>query len=130
MAPPITYTVDGEQYLTAVTGWGGGYGMKNKHTDVVLPASIYTFKIGGKAPLPEKPQSIATELIRPDWDLMPAKAAKGGAVFNQYCGPCHVVAETGGGVAPDLGYSPLVATSAFEESGIRRQFGGQWNAEI
>ena len=47
MAPPVTYLVDGIQYLTVIAGWGGGYGMKNKHTEVLLPGTVYTFQIGG-----------------------------------------------------------------------------------
>ncbi|MCB0638443.1 MAG: PQQ-dependent dehydrogenase, methanol/ethanol family [Lewinella sp.] len=115
MAPPITYLVDGVQYLTVVTGWGGGYGMKNKHTDVILPGTIYTFSLDGTAPLPEAPTAYARELIKPEWTIDPARAVAGDALFGQYCGPCHVVAETGGGVAPDLGYSALVGNEAFSQ---------------
>lgn len=115
MAPPITYLVDGVQYLSVITGWGGGYGMKNKHTDVVLPGTLYTFKIGGDAELPQKPIALARDLINPDWEVDPNSIAMGETLYNQYCGTCHVVAETGGGVAPDLGYSIMVGNQAFEE---------------
>ncbi|WP_228853506.1 PQQ-dependent dehydrogenase, methanol/ethanol family [Aegicerativicinus sediminis] len=115
MAPPVTYSVDGIQYLTAVTGWGGGYGMKNKHTDVLLPGTIYTFKIGGTQPLPSKPEVLAKKLVSTATPLDENMVKKGESIFNRFCGTCHVVAETGGGVAPDLGYSAVVGTQAFHE---------------
>lgn len=114
LAPPITYLVDGVQYLTVVTGWGGGYGMKNKHTDVVNNGTIFTFKIGGTEALPEKPVAYKKELISPKWTVDQTKLAHGETTFWKYCGTCHVVAETGGGVAPDFGYSAMVGTPAFE----------------
>ncbi|MEL0454698.1 PQQ-dependent dehydrogenase, methanol/ethanol family [Flavobacteriaceae bacterium SZ-1-7] len=115
LAPPITYLVDGVQYITVITGWGGGYGMKNKHTNLVLPGTIYTFKIGGKQQLPEAYPLYERELINPLWELDKSKIVEGETLFWQYCGTCHVVAEGGGGVAPDLGYSFMVGNDAFKE---------------
>lgn len=115
LAPPVTYLVDGIQYVTVVTGWGGGYGMKNKHTNHILPGTIYTFKIDGKAELPSEIPVYDRELINPDWKLDYDKATQGETLFYKYCGTCHVVAENGGGVAPDLGYSFMVGTETFEK---------------
>ncbi len=115
MASPVTYLVDGVQYVTVVTGWGGGYGMKNKHTNSVLPGTIYTFKIGGNAKLPQSLPKQNKELIHPSWDIDQNKVTHGEELFNKYCGPCHVVADNGGGIAPDLGYSPLVGSPIFEK---------------
>lgn len=113
LAPPITYLVDGVQYVTVITGWGGGYGMKNKHTNIVLPGTIYSFKIGGKEPLPEAFPPFERDLINPDWKINTNEVSRGETLYWKFCGTCHVVAETGGGVAPDLGYSFMVGTETF-----------------
>ncbi len=113
MAPPVTYQVDGKQYVTVITGWGGGYGMKNKHTNQVLPGTIYTFTLGGTEALPEEVPPLEKKLVNLEWELDEEAVAHGQMVFDQYCGPCHVINSGGGGVAPDLGYSPLVGTEGF-----------------
>ena len=115
MAPPVTYLVDGVQYLTVVTGWGGGYGMKNKHTDVILPGTVYTFKIGGSDPLPDLPTFLPKRLISSNIATDITVIKKGERVFNKYCATCHALAESVGGVAPGLGYSSLVGTKGFEQ---------------
>ncbi len=123
MAPPVTYLVDGVQYITAITGWGGGYGMKNKHTNAVLPGTIYTFRIGGQQPLPPKQPAYEQELHDPEnWQVDLNKVNMGETQYWKYCGPCHVVAETGGGVAPDLGYSLLVGDPAFDQVVLQGAF--------
>ncbi len=115
MAPPVTYLVDGIQYLTVIAGWGGGYGMKNKHTEVLLPGTVYTFQIGGTEPLPKQPEVTPKKLAISKNPLNDETVKKGGNIFNTYCGTCHVIAENGGGVAPDLGYSLFVGTQTFKE---------------
>lgn len=115
LASPVTYMVDGVQYITVVTGWGGGYGMKNKHTNYILPGTIYTFKIGGKLALPSATPKNTQKLINPEWKVDKSKVAIGEELYYKFCATCHVVAETGGGVAPDLGYSPFVGTETFEK---------------
>jgi len=52
IAPPITYTVDGEQYLTVAVGWGGIVGLTRKFTKNVHPGRIFTFKLGGNGAMP------------------------------------------------------------------------------
>src|SRR5262249_34992305 len=57
IAPPISYTVDGEQYIAVAAGWGGAFALASvvpKHHDNVLTEGrILVYKLGGKTPLPE-----------------------------------------------------------------------------
>lgn len=115
LASPITYLVDGVQYITVVTGWGGGYGMKNKHTNYILPGTIYTFKIGGKLALPSATPKNTQQLINPELKVDNSKVAIGEELYYKFCATCHVVAENGGGVAPDLAYSQFLGTETFEK---------------
>ena len=54
IAPPITYSVDGIQYISFQVGWGGSGGAMNKKaTPDIFPAHIYTFRLDGKEKMPE-----------------------------------------------------------------------------
>ncbi len=52
VAAPATYMVDGVQYVSVAVGWGGVFGITQRATDREAPGTVYTFAIGGKAPLP------------------------------------------------------------------------------
>jgi len=52
-APPVTYSVDGIQYISFQVGWGGSGGaMNEKATPDIFPAHIYTFRLDGKEKMP------------------------------------------------------------------------------
>ena len=55
MAPPVTYLVDGVQYVSVMAGWGGPIGLNQRSPDPA-PSSraigrILTFTFGGTATL-------------------------------------------------------------------------------
>ncbi|MCB1846592.1 MAG: PQQ-dependent dehydrogenase, methanol/ethanol family, partial [Halieaceae bacterium] len=60
VAPPMTYAIDGEQYISVNVGWGGAYALV--FGEFVTPASlpnvsrVLTFKLGADGKLPQ-----------PDW---------------------------------------------------------------
>jgi PQQ-dependent dehydrogenase (methanol/ethanol family) len=106
LAGPITYRVNGEQYVAVLAGYGGSMGMasgtpfmKNKMPNGLIIA----FKLKGSAKLPaytpiplDKP-SPSTE------NFTPAQIATGQKFFFMYCQICH-----GGPVNPDLRRSALL----------------------
>ncbi len=58
VAAPITYMVDGEQYVAVNAGWGGGLAHveRSNYTKLFLgKPRLLVFKIGGKAKLPPLP---------------------------------------------------------------------------
>ncbi len=85
-ANPVTYTIDGVQYVTVATGRSG----------TQAPGRLYTFAIGGKGAMPamdpvappEDPSGINTaEAIRAEFDRVglpdePAARARAAAVFR------------------------------------------------
>jgi quinohemoprotein ethanol dehydrogenase len=104
IAAPMTWEKDGEQYVTIAAGWGGVYGVSNRHTDTVGPGTVYTFKLGGTA---EKPVfgELKTELMR-GVPYDPADIAEGQGLYVANCAACHGVPSVGtGGNVPNLGYS-------------------------
>jgi len=93
-----------KQYISIVVGWGGGYGMKKKFTPI-QPGRIFTFAIDAKAAYPEYNKAIPASIPDIAFNATKAETTAGETLYWQFCGTCHVVAEGGGGLAPDLAYS-------------------------
>jgi quinohemoprotein ethanol dehydrogenase len=134
-APPITYSVDGTQYVSVLVGWGAalaglGADLAAQHGWAyrVHPRRLVTFALGGDLALPPSPPPFFAEPIAaPDFEVDPELAAAGDPIFNGKCGLCHGIGAIAGGMAPDLRASPVVAShQAFVEvvlGGGRREFG-------
>lgn len=109
IAPPVTYTVDSEQYIAVVAGWGGAFGLASgvpRHRDNVLSEGrILAFKIGGQSELPPLKVAFIDIPVPPPMNVTPAQIALGETLFHQYCAICHGAGVTaaGGGI-PDLRY--------------------------
>ena len=103
IAPPVTYAIKGQQYLTVLVGYGGAApedpGWRfGKHIPRVL-----TFKLGGQAQLPPSPG--------PDFSVAPiddsrtpvdeVAAERGRALWGRTCFLCHIAGGAGAN-APDL----------------------------
>ena len=105
IAAPITYLVDGIQYVSIAAGWGGGVGQKMKFTDHILPGTIFTFALGKKADYPDYPKPEPRELIDLEVNTSADDLTRGASLFTTYCALCHAAVGSGGGNIPDLGYS-------------------------
>jgi quinohemoprotein ethanol dehydrogenase len=104
MAPPVTYEVDGKQYVSIAVGWGGGYGLVNRHADRMSPGAVYTFALGGNAKPPEfvnVQQGALVSGVKYD----PKDVEAGAALYISNCVMCHGFpgVDRGGG-APNMGY--------------------------
>jgi len=101
-APPITYLVDGEQYITIPVGWGGGLGQSNKYVDRIHTGTFYTFKLNGQAMPPEKLPAMASQFTQLKTDAAPENIGEGLNLYLQFCMGCHRSPGKGGGAIPDL----------------------------
>ncbi len=113
IAPPMTYELNGEQYVALMVGSGGG-GQVSAPSLLPkrprLPGRLLVFKIGGtaKAPdfvLPAEPEIDLTKVTTT------GDPKNGYVVFNNNCQVCHGANATGSWL-PDLKRSPLITTSA------------------
>jgi quinohemoprotein ethanol dehydrogenase len=110
VAPPITYRVDGEQYVAVLAGLGGGMALASADPPPATLASgnagrLLAFKLGAKERLPEP--ALALPLVIPiEAKLDPAQVAHGEQIFYRYCSTCHGPGAIGGGTVPDLRRSP------------------------
>src|SRR5690606_18909817 len=61
IAPPITYSVNGEQYVAVQVGWGGAFAIASgmKPPLSARYGRIMAFKLNGNAQLPPLPEPMA-----------------------------------------------------------------------
>lgn len=118
VAPPITYTVDGEQYVAVLAGWGGAYAitadghMINDQAPVRNISRLLVFKIGGKAALPDMPALADIPLDPPPSRADADTIALGKAKYARYCAVCHAPAAVGSTELPDLRRSGALGNAA------------------
>ncbi|MEI9889237.1 MAG: PQQ-dependent dehydrogenase, methanol/ethanol family [Caulobacteraceae bacterium] len=95
---PITYMLDGVQYIAVNAGWGGGAAQIERGAGAELPrasARLLVFKIGGTATLPAmKPEEEAPE--PPALRTSEEDVQKGAALFARTCAVCHGQQAVGG----------------------------------
>ncbi|MBK7948516.1 MAG: PQQ-dependent dehydrogenase, methanol/ethanol family [Deltaproteobacteria bacterium] len=118
IAAPISYAIDGEQYVAIAAGWGGGFALNGG--DAAAAAGVrgggrlLVFKLGGRAkrladPPPAPPRHYP---VRPKLEDA-REIERGAALFSEYCAACHGVGAAGGGVTPDLRFSPPAVRENF-----------------
>ncbi len=110
IAPPVTFTAGGAQYVAVLAGWGGSWALSPgiismKSGPVRNVSRLLVFKLGGKASLPEPAPFTEPPLDPPPATLSKPVVAHGAALYARYCGACHGDAAVAGGVTPDLRHS-------------------------
>jgi quinohemoprotein ethanol dehydrogenase len=114
VAGPMTYSVDGEQYIAVSAGWAGsliiiGGGLTAVHD---APTRMLVFKLGGKAVLPATaPRAIPAP---PPQTASAATIAGGEAAYNKTCRICHGGNLISGGMTPDLRFMSRETHAQFE----------------
>ncbi|MDG2060260.1 MAG: PQQ-dependent dehydrogenase, methanol/ethanol family [SAR86 cluster bacterium] len=104
-APPITYSIDGVQYISVIIGYGGAFpltsGVPSPNMGAKSNGQVLTFKLNGKETI-LKPKTYKS-MIKPPPSLADfATISKGEYEFHQHCQFCHGAGAGGGGVIPDL----------------------------
>ena len=105
IAPPITYTIDGEQYVSILVGWGGHMGKLYHFVDRIHPGTLFTFKIGGTAQALEKLPALDKPLTALRDNATPEQIGTGWNTWVQYCVFCHPSPGSGDAANPDLARS-------------------------
>jgi len=116
---PVTYSVNGEQYVLVPVGWGSGSRLFAPAWTMATPQSkrgpsrLLAFKLGGNVPFPT-PADIVPPVPKPPQQTADAEAIHEGAKFYKtfYCDGCHSPGLDGSGAwvlngaIPDLRYAP------------------------
>jgi quinohemoprotein ethanol dehydrogenase len=117
-APPITYSVDGKQFIALLVGWGGGGAGIANSVDIShgwaygqQTRRLVAFSLEGTQSLPASaPPVIVQPIPMPEFELNESLATQGGDEYGR-CWACHGIGVKAGGMAPDLRASAIVASS-------------------
>ena len=125
VAPPITYTVDGEQYVAVLAGWGGAYAITvdgallNDLAPVRNISRLMVFKLGASGELPPMPELAELPLDPPPSRASDDVIALGKTKYARYCAVCHAPAAVGSTVLPDLRRSGTLSNKASWQAVVR-----------
>ena len=117
MAPPVTYSVDGVQFVSLMVGWGGADGAFNApNRGKVKPGygRILTFALGGTATL--APRAFGhTEPPTPAITMNASAETvhEGKLLYGGNCAQCHGL-DVVAGPLPDLRYATRTVHEQFE----------------
>ncbi|MCP5166976.1 MAG: PQQ-dependent dehydrogenase, methanol/ethanol family [Pseudomonadales bacterium] len=108
VAGPVTYMVDGAQYVAFNVGWGGAFpitfGALAARTGVVPDSRLYVFKLDGKATMPAVRQRELTLPSPPPVTADAGTLQQGKVLFAEHCGVCHGLSAISADIIPDLRY--------------------------
>lgn len=113
---PGTYEIDGEQYVTITTGWGGSYALSAGYgfDEAVAPVvgKVVTFKLGGNEIIPDHDLPVIAHTAKGEPFGDEAMIADGMVKFSRNCMVCHGPLAISSGVLPDLRWSPISGSEA------------------
>jgi quinohemoprotein ethanol dehydrogenase len=121
MAAPMSYSVDGVQYVAVMAGYGGAAGWAYPENSAAYrygnQGRILAFRLGGPdvpkpatvsaAPIPQPPRQMGSA----------AEIRRGAKLFASQCSRCH--ANVARGLVPDLRRMAAGTHSAFDEIVLR-----------
>jgi quinohemoprotein ethanol dehydrogenase len=114
-AGPISYAVNGEQYIAVNAGMHGmaggrfGAGPVNRADGRVL-----AFKLGGTAVLPPLVDTVISAAPPAPLAVDAEVLEQGNAAYHRVCAGCHGMRGVGGGVIPDLRYMSEATHAEFD----------------
>lgn len=113
IAAPMSYAIDGEQYVAVLVGWGGVFDvapgiLAAKSGTPRNISRLMVFKLGGTATLPDPPALAERVLDPPAFTGTPEQAALGSRLYGRFCSTCHGDAAVAGALNPDLRHSPVI----------------------
>lgn len=115
VAPPITYAVNGQQYVAVEIGWGGAFALAagqlaldSQVNEGNVPRML-VFRLGGTEAMPPPPPRPHPRLEVPASTAGAATIALGERKYQSFCSVCHGDSAVSGGVLPDLRYAAALA---------------------
>ncbi|HVW69455.1 MAG TPA: PQQ-dependent dehydrogenase, methanol/ethanol family [Steroidobacteraceae bacterium] len=121
MAAPMTYRVNGVQYVSVMAGYGGGvlflpFPKSSAAYKYGNEGRIVTFRLdGGVTPKPPLADDQAHD-APPPREGSPVVIAQGELLYNRYCSRCHAF---GRGLVPDLRQLPRAIHNIFYDIVLR-----------
>ena len=117
-APPVTYSIDGKQYIAVLVGFGGGVAglggdisAANGWAYGVHDRRLVTFSLDGETMLPQQsPAAEAQPIEMLQFEIDDEMADQGAYEYGVRCTVCHGFNAISAGMAPDLRGSPILAS--------------------
>jgi quinohemoprotein ethanol dehydrogenase len=110
-APPVTYEIDGEQYVAVASGWGGAYALSAGFLfDKAVQSNlgrIIAFKLGAKGTVPDHQLIPVNRVPQAAKFGDQAMLQRGLVAYSRNCMVCHGPMGISSGVLPDLRWSPI-----------------------
>jgi quinohemoprotein ethanol dehydrogenase len=129
VAGPMTYSLNGTQYVAVMSGWGGPTVLNNRPIGKGKMGrgrlTVYTLGGTGKVEIVDLP---VLPIPMPTFKLAvtPAEVAEGSKQFATYCARCHGANVVSGGMVPDLRRSAESTHKSFQDivrGGVLHEFG-------
>jgi quinohemoprotein ethanol dehydrogenase len=121
IAAPVTYQVDGHQYVTILAGWGGAFALAGGEAARSAGGDpngrLLTFTLRGPFPTEAEVAKLLDE---------PGDVAEGGRIYHEHCAACHGANAVAGGTSiPDLRKAalPYEAFDAIVRTGTLHKLG-------
>jgi quinohemoprotein ethanol dehydrogenase len=105
MAAPVTYRVDGEQYVVVLAGMGGSHGGHFAKLAVENHGRVLAFKLGARAAMPPVRALPARSVHVARTGASAEQLELGQTLYARNCLFCHGVGAESSGLNPDLRFS-------------------------
>lgn len=106
VAAPMTYEVDGEQYVSVNVGWGGAFalvfGEFVQAESMPNVSRVLTFKLGEKGQLPDVDWKQKVAFNPPELTASADDLKTGHKLYQDICMGCHGLNAVSGLLVPDL----------------------------
>jgi PQQ-dependent dehydrogenase (methanol/ethanol family) len=96
IAAPMTFEIDGVQYVSVMAGWGGAFGIgagTAARGAVAGPGKLITYALSTGAPTAAEVEAHVQR---------PGKVADGERLYHQWCTRCHGAGAISASMIPDL----------------------------
>ncbi len=114
MAPPISYAIEGVQYIALMVGYGGAYGVSTPFALDPHPrpnGRLIVFALDADADYSVERREFGPFVLSDDhWS--DADITAGREIYERTCSLCHGPAGRSSGVMPDLRRSALLQSAA------------------
>ena len=89
VAAPVSYAIDGEQYIAVVANWGGSFtlfsGVPRHRGNVLTEGRILAFKLGGEAKLPDPAITYVNIPEPPVIEATAEEIERGELLYHTWC---------------------------------------------
>jgi mono/diheme cytochrome c family protein len=115
MAAPVSYAVDGVQYVAVLAGIGGSQGGHGDPFAVENDGRLLVFKLGGNAEAPPVRPRVLPAIEAPALEASAEEIEAGRALYANHCLRCHGLGAHATGLYPDLRHARRAVWESWDD---------------